>query len=498
MDFLLSRYRNMTALLLVILAQLVLLAWQVKSSQDVRLIRVWSVSAVTPMARVLEFVRENTIGVAENYFVLVNVRNENQRMKAELGKLKMENQFLKTELSTADRVRALQSFQQRTPSRTLPARIIGTGTGANSRVVFVDQGSSRGVMRGMAVVTPDGIVGKVLAAYPTASQVLLITDPTFAAGVISEKNRVHGTVKGVGQNKVIVDYVQNEEKVDNGEMFYTSGDDRIFPKGMPVGRVTVVREGRTFKEIYLVPAGFQQGLEEVLVVIEGVHDQIPDQGAPSGDVYLAPPVETVKPAVPAAPLTGPDGTPISATPGAPAGVAPAAVLSTDADRLRERYKKIGEAQGHAFGEPTGRPPNFNLNPDQPKPGSVAPRQPAGTGAPTGQAPATGSAQIPAPRPQTVVPQGVTPQPTPLAQRQPAGTGQPVSGTPGSAAPRPATPKPTPQTPVSGQNGAVQPAPEPGKPATTTARPPVSAGTVAVPPRTVTPQTQTARPAQQQQ
>ena len=56
--------------------------------------------------------------------------------------------------------------------------------------MFIDQGSLRGVMRGMAVVTPDGIVGKVLASYPTASQVLLITDATFAAGVISDKNRV--------------------------------------------------------------------------------------------------------------------------------------------------------------------------------------------------------------------------------------------------------------------------------------------------------------------
>src|SRR5688572_20946872 len=112
MDFLLSRYRNMTALLLVILAQLVLLAWQVKSDQDVRLIRVWAVTAVTPLARVLEFVREHTIGVAENYFVLVNTRAENQRMKEELGRVKMENQFLRSELSTAERVRALQAFQK--------------------------------------------------------------------------------------------------------------------------------------------------------------------------------------------------------------------------------------------------------------------------------------------------------------------------------------------------------------------------------------------------
>src|SRR3954465_5582318 len=190
MEVLISRYRNLSILLLVIFGQLILLAYQVKSNQDVRLLRVWAVTAITPMARVLEFVREHTIGAAGNYVVLVNVRGENETLKNELGKLKIENQFLKSELETADRAQALMAFQARTPSRTLPARIIGTGTGTNSRVVFVDRGSGAGIERGMAVVTPEGIVGKVLDSYPTASQVLLITDPSFAAGVISQKNRV--------------------------------------------------------------------------------------------------------------------------------------------------------------------------------------------------------------------------------------------------------------------------------------------------------------------
>ena len=87
-----------------------------KSNQDVRLIRVWAVTAVTPLARILEVVRRNTIGIAEDYFDLINVRDENNRVKKELGRLKMENQFLKTELSTADRAQALRAFQSRTPS----------------------------------------------------------------------------------------------------------------------------------------------------------------------------------------------------------------------------------------------------------------------------------------------------------------------------------------------------------------------------------------------
>lgn len=386
MEFLLNRYRNLTALLVVILAQLVLLAYQVKGNEDVRLIRVWAVTAVTPLARVLEVVRANTVGVVQNYLVLVNVRAENRSLQQDVGRLKLENQFLRSELQTAERAQALQAFQQRTPSRTLPARIIGTGTGANSRLVFVDRGSAAGVMRSMAVVTPEGIVGKVLAAYPTASQVLLISDPTFAAGVISEKSRVQGTLKGIGQSKVIVDHVQNEEKLEAGEMFYTSGDDRIFPKGMPVGRATVVRQGKTFKEIFVVPSGFQHGLEEVLIVVEGVHGTLPDlQAGPAQDVYVMPApnapnrAEPARPAIAASQNAG-QPTASAAAPNVPP------VLTTEADRIRDRYRRVGEAQGHNYGEPSGRIPNFNLSPDaarpapgaSPKQGPGTPVQPTGT------------------------------------------------------------------------------------------------------------------------
>jgi rod shape-determining protein MreC len=131
------------------------------------------------------------------------------------------------------------------------ARVIAAGAGANSKVVFVDRGSGSGMEKGMPVVTPDGIVGKVIAAYPTASEVMLITDPEFAAGVVSQKNHVVGTLKGQGHATCKVDYVPSEEKVEAGEMFFTSGDDRIFPKGFPVGVARVVRPVRPIRKFWL-------------------------------------------------------------------------------------------------------------------------------------------------------------------------------------------------------------------------------------------------------
>jgi rod shape-determining protein MreC len=203
----------------------------------------------------------------------------------------------------------------------------------------------------MAVVTPDGIVGKVIAAYPTASEVLLVTDPDFAAGVVSQKNQARGTLKGQGNGPCKVDYVPIEEKVEVGEWFYTSGDDRIFPRGFPVGMVTAVHEAQPFKEIQVEPSGLQHGLEDMLIILSGVHQEIPDTPPGNQPVYIAP-----------APPDATKTTGAADASGAPAAASGATAPATEADRLRAHYKALGDAQNHVFGEnlPGQKPPNFNL------------------------------------------------------------------------------------------------------------------------------------------
>ncbi|MDE3166871.1 MAG: rod shape-determining protein MreC, partial [Acidobacteriota bacterium] len=360
-------YRNITVLLLVIMAQLVLLAVDAKV-QGVPLIRVWAVTAVTPMARLLEGVRSGSSGFLHNYVLLKDTNDENRRLKADLDRLKMENIALKNDLNTADRAKALQLFQAHTASKTLAATVIGTGTGANSRVVFVDRGSTAGVMRGMAVVTPDGIVGKVVAAYPVASQVLLITDPDFAAGVTGQKNGAHGTLKGQGTPQCKVDYIPFEDKIEAGEMLYTSGDDRVFPRGFPVGIVKSVRDAQPFKEVMVEPSGLQHGLQDVLILTEGVHQVIPDVAPGLQPIYLAPPPPA-------------DGKPAEAQ-------SPAASGGTEADRLRGQYKALGETENHTYGQnPAGaRPPDFTRLGAQPAPATPPAAAPAPAAKPPGPPP----------------------------------------------------------------------------------------------------------------
>lgn len=387
MESFLNRYRNITVLLLVIFAQLVLLAVQVKNDQDVRVIRVWAITTVTPVARIVEFFRGGSIGFVRHYLLLHDATEENRHLQEEVGRLRLENNSLRNELSTAERAKALQVFQARTPSRMLAANVIGTAPGSNSKVVYVNRGSAEGVMRGMAVVTPDGIVGKVIASYPTASEVMLITDPEFAAGVVSQKNQARGTLKGQGGNNPLcrVEYVPFEQKVEVGEWFYTSGDDRVFPRGLPVGVVKEAKSGKD-KEILVEPSALRHGsVEDVLIIVQGVHQSIPDTPPVSQPVYIAPPPPS-EPTSNAAPV------PAAAPP--PAG--------TEADKLRTIYKSVGDAQNHNFGEgpPGSKPPDFTKLPASPLP--PPPPKPAdtksGTPPATAGAPAKKSAPTPTPAP----------------------------------------------------------------------------------------------------
>ncbi|MBV9403710.1 MAG: hypothetical protein JO211_00080 [Acidobacteriaceae bacterium] len=339
MEALLSRFRNLTVLLIVVVAQLLYLAYQVKTNRDERLIRVWAVTAVTPMAGVVEAIRRNTIGFLEDYFILLDVREQNRRLKSDNDRLRMENVYYRNQLSTAEHARALIQFESQSPSKTVAARVIGNSTVASAKAVFIDRGSTSGVESGMAVVTPEGIVGKVISVYPLVAQVLLVTDPTFKVGVESQKGHVHG-VLDCGSGKCLVEQIQNEEKVDSGEWFFTSGEDRIFPKGFPVGTVVSAEPGQGMKDVKLNLSGAPAGVEEVLVILRGVHQTIP----------VGPPVEEEVTAkmLPPPPDTG--------------TTAPTARPQTEADKIVQKYDELGKQQGHVYGAIGSNIPNFNSKP----------------------------------------------------------------------------------------------------------------------------------------
>lgn len=276
MESFFDRYKNPLVLMGVLFIQVVLLATQVKrpdpknsNSGGTRLIRVWAVSAVTPFEKALVGTGHFFRNGWHNYVDLHGVRKQNQELERQITQLRLEEVRLKEDAEQAHRLQALMGFKERFISQTMPAQVIGTSGSEQSHVIFIDKGEKDGVKPDMAVITPDGIVGKVKEAYRWSSQVLMINDRESGAGVILQKSRLQGVLRGTTLGELLVDGVMADQKVDVGDPVIASGGDRIYPKGLPVGTISSVapdRETGTFFTIKVKPAADLNRLEEVLVI----------------------------------------------------------------------------------------------------------------------------------------------------------------------------------------------------------------------------------------
>jgi rod shape-determining protein MreC len=277
MESVLGRYRNLIILVGVLFLQVLGLAVQVKKGegQDTRLIRVWALSAITPFERAVVWVQTSTGNVWHNYFYLRGVRAENRQLKEQIEQMRLEQVRLSEDATQAHRLQTLLAFKEQFISKTVASQVIGTSGSDLSRIVIIDKGKSAGIDRDMAVITSEGIVGKVLLVSPNLAQVLLISDQSSGVGAILEKSRLQGVLRGTPNGEVVLERVMSDEQVQPGETVLTSGGDQIFPKGLPVGTVTKVGSGKDlFLSIKIKPAANLSKLEEVLVLTEKQERQV--------------------------------------------------------------------------------------------------------------------------------------------------------------------------------------------------------------------------------
>src|ERR1700747_370957 len=277
MESVLGRYRNLIILVLVLFLQVLGLAVQVKRSaenESTRLIRIWTVDTVTPFEKMLVRIQTSPSGIWHNYFYLRGVRAENRELKAEIERLRLQQVRLSEDAEQARRLQALLGFKEQFISQTVAAQVIGSSGSAQSRSIYIDKGAREGVKTDMAVITADGVVGKVLHVYHSTSQVLLIDDQSSGVGALLEKSRLQGVVRGTRSGEVVLEHIMSDNPVQAGEVVRTSGGDRIFPKGLPVGTVSQVGNGPDlFLTIRVRPAANLSKLEEVLVVTKLVEQE---------------------------------------------------------------------------------------------------------------------------------------------------------------------------------------------------------------------------------
>ncbi len=281
MESFIARYRNLVVLLALLMAQLAGLAVQVHRTSSgvstldptdpsgVRLIRLWANAVISPPERLIHASKIGIVGLWGNYIDLVHVRRQNQDLEKTVGRLRLEEAALLEDARQGQRLQALLGFQQRYIYATLAAQVYGSSGSDRSHVFYIDKGARDGLKPDMAVITSDGVVGKVRDVFPHTAQVLAVNDPSSGAGVILEKTRIRGILRGDVSGRLEVVGILADQRIQPGEHVLTAGGDLIFPRGLAVGVVDkVVRDPDrdAFIDVILKPAAHLDRLDEVLVI----------------------------------------------------------------------------------------------------------------------------------------------------------------------------------------------------------------------------------------
>jgi rod shape-determining protein MreC len=288
MEFFFSRYRNLIVLLAALLLQVIGLAVQVrrpvsvaanvaggpavhvsKDGSGVLLIRLWAASLVTPFERVIHGSGEGLNGLWNDYVDLRHTHEQNKELQQTIDRLRLEQAELREDALQGQRLQAMLKFRENYVYQTEPAQVIGTSGSSQSRVIYIDRGAEDGLKPDMAVITGDGIVGKVRDVFPHTAQVLMINDQTSGAGVVLETTRIRGILRGNASGQPQVINILADTRIQKGEHVLTAGGDQIFPRGLPVGVVDNVQrdpERGSFINVVIKPAADLQHLDEVLVI----------------------------------------------------------------------------------------------------------------------------------------------------------------------------------------------------------------------------------------
>jgi rod shape-determining protein MreC len=232
-------------------------------------LRLWILDALVPLERLADYGVRGVRGIWDGYIGLIHVREDNQRLIAENDKLKMDLRSKEEAIKEAERLRQLYGLSDTVIGKFVLARVIGRDPTLSLQTITIDRGLTRGVKMNASVVTPDGVVGRVMSVGNLSAVVQLITDAQSSIAGLLKDTRVQAVFKGTGGRDLELDYIDDDSDIAEGHELITSGLDRIHPKGLPIAKVISVGARRNlFKVVLARPMADMRRLEEVLIIVE--------------------------------------------------------------------------------------------------------------------------------------------------------------------------------------------------------------------------------------
>jgi rod shape-determining protein MreC len=254
-------------LAVALLLHVVLISAQVNTASGLPVLQVVTFGAFSEVQRGTMALIDGARGLWSGYVALQGVEEENLALKQELQTLQIRLQQERAEAQRTDNLRQLLELRERAQLDTTAAEVIAGPASPEFQTVTIDKGSSDGLATDMAVISPAGVVGRVILPSGRASKVQLLIDSNAAAGALIERTRVQGVVVGAGSGMLTMRYVPGTSDVKTGDLVVTSGIDGIYPKGFVIGTIDhVAGSGGEYHEIAVRPAVDFSRLEEVLIV----------------------------------------------------------------------------------------------------------------------------------------------------------------------------------------------------------------------------------------
>lgn len=239
------------------------------------------IGLVAPFQNVASSSIQFAKGIWRNYFSLISVSEENQRLKRLLAEAVQENHRLAEVDLSNQRLRELLNFREELPREVVAAQVVGRDPSPWFQTIIIDKGKDDGVIKTSPVMVAEGIVGQVIDASDRYAKVLLIIDQDSAVDSLVQRSRARGVIKGDGEGGCVFQYVLRKDDVGEGDIVVSSGLDGVFPKGLRVGEVSGVQrpDAGLFQKVTITSFVDFEKLEEVLVIL-------PEAGAGDSEAGL--------------------------------------------------------------------------------------------------------------------------------------------------------------------------------------------------------------------
>jgi rod shape-determining protein MreC len=269
------RQRTGWLFMAVVVGHILLISTQVATRRGVPVLEALTFGVFAEVQRTTTSGIGSARDVWQNYFALQQTRQENEQLRTEVAQLRVG---LQQERALAEQSRVLQKLldmKMETPLKTTAAYVIAGAASPDFRTATIDKGTRDGLKPDMAVISPAGVVGRIILPTSRAAKIQLLIDRDAAAGAVTERGRAQGVVVGTGTS-LRFDHVSGTADIKVGDRVVTSGIEGIYPKGFEIGQIeSIERRAGDFSAIIIRPTVEFSSIEAVLVVLTESNQAVP-------------------------------------------------------------------------------------------------------------------------------------------------------------------------------------------------------------------------------